>query len=82
MAEPEGQKIMGQILMVKRRCVCGELENVELLSGYIPVGKMFGKKFYYVSCSGCGRKTAKHTGPEEAIREWNHMEDGNNGESD
>lgn len=68
---------MGQVMMVKRRCVCGEWDNVTLVTGNVP----FGKKFYYVKCPGCGRETAKHTGPEEAVREWNHMEDWNDGKS-
>ena len=68
---------MGQVMMVKRQCSCGEWDRVTLIKG-----KTAHVPFYYVKCQSCGKQTAKHTGAEEAVREWNHMEDGNNGESD
>lgn len=46
---------MGQIMMLKRQCVCGEWDRVALIKGkaaYVP--------FYYVKCPGCGRQTSKH----------------------
>ena len=61
---------MGQVMMLKRQCVCGEWDNVTPIKG-----KTAKVPFWYVKCPGCGRETAKHTGPEEAVREWNHMED-------
>ena len=65
---------MGQIMMLKRKCVCGEWDRVALIKG-----KTAKVPFWYVKCPRCGRETAKHTGPEEAVREWNHMEDWNDG---
>lgn len=68
---------MEQMIVVKRRCVCGEWDKIVLIKGkaaHIP--------FYYVKCPGCGRQTLKHTEPDEAILEWNYMEERKNGESD
>lgn len=55
-----------------RECTCGKRDGVE-----VQEGKAAFTRYFCVACKDCGRKTAKHTGPEEAIREWNHMEDGN-----
>ena len=61
---------MGMMLMLKRRCVCGELENVILDNG-----KRASVRWYQVVCTKCGRKSLKHADAESAIRDWNNMEE-------
>ena len=60
---------MGMILMVKRRCACGEVENV-----IIDNGKRASVRWYQVVCKTCGRKSLKHADPESAVRDWNEMD--------
>lgn len=62
---------MGQIMMVKRQCSCGEWDGVALIKE-----KKTKIAYWYVKCPTCGKTTLKHTEAEGAVREWNHMEDG------
>lgn len=60
---------MGTFVMMKASCLtCGAVNNIELLRKHEPI------LCYYVKCKFCGRESAKHTTPEEAIRDWNHQE--------
>ena len=58
-------------MMMKRQCVCGEWDGVTLEHG--KAGKV---GYYIVFCPGCGRQTVKYRRAEDAIKAWNHMEDG------
>lgn len=66
---------MGQVMMVKRQCVCGAWDEIRLEQKKDPI------RCYFVRCPRCGRETAKHIKAEDAIRDWNHMEDHHEPES-
>jgi hypothetical protein len=70
-------KNVGAVLMLKRQCVCGEHEGVELMEG-----ESAFRSYWIVKCTRCGKVTAKHMDPEGAIRDWNHMEDRESGHSE
>lgn len=60
---------MGTFVMAKAECPdCGALNGVELLRKKEPIA------CFYVKCKNCGRESAKHVKPEDAIRDWNHLE--------
>ena len=69
------RKIMGMYMMFKKACTCGEIDELELCAKSEP------KLCYFVRCPRCGRMSAKHREPEEAVKDWNHMEDMQYGES-
>lgn len=63
-------------LTVKDACpACGDIMKVSLERKKSPV------LCYYVKCGNCGRESAKHIEPEEAIRDWrfNRAEEADNG---
>ena len=60
---------VGMYMMVKKACTCGEIDELELCAKSEP------KLCYFVRCPRCGRTSAKHREPEEAVKDWNHMED-------
>lgn len=66
---------VGMYMMVKKACTCGEIDELELCAKSEP------KLCYFVRCPRCGRTSAKHREPEEAVKDWNHMEDMQYGES-
>ena len=68
---------MGMALMLKRQCVCGEHEGVELIEGNSAYSH-----FWQVKCKRCGKVTAKHMDAEGAIRDWNHMEERDSGSNE
>lgn len=50
---------------VKDACPeCGEVLKVQLEKKKAPI------QCWYVKCWNCGRESAKHVDPQEAIRDW------------
>ena len=56
---------MEQNFTVKDACPeCGEVMNVQLEKKKVPI------LCWYVKCWNCGRESAKHVDPQEAIKDW------------